>query len=82
MKLTLSETPKTGFLVTGAHISSAIARLRKVYFKNIINVLNFLTLFFFCSQKEMMVYKAGSHKVFLRIPNWPDPDQAASSEAV
>ena len=31
---------------------------------------------------KMFVVKAGIHKMLLRIANWEDPDQTASSEAV
>ena len=45
-----------------------------------VKILKFRTLFSFCSQ--MLVIRAGSHKMFFRIANREDPDQTASSEAV
>ena len=45
-------------------------------------VLNFQTLLLFLFSNEMLVLRAGSHKMLVRIVNRLDPDQTASSEAV
>ena len=46
-----------------------------------VNVLKIRTLLFLFSNK-MLVFRAGTHKVFVRIANREDPDQTVSSEAV
>ena len=38
----------------------------------------FLILF----SNKMLIFRAGIHKILVRIANWEDPDQTASSEAV
>ena len=46
-----------------------------------VNALKFRTLLFLFSNK-MLVFRAGSHKLLVRLANREDPDQTASSEAV
>ena len=46
-----------------------------------VNVLKFQTLLFLFSNK-MLVFRAGIHKMLVRIANREDPDQTASEEAV
>ena len=41
-----------------------------------------LNTFLFLFSNRMLVISARSHKMFVRIANWEDPDQTASSEAV
>ena len=50
--------------------------------KNTVYVLNFQTLLLFLFSNEMLVLRAGSHKILVRIANREYPDQTASSEAV
>ena len=51
----------------------------KVNFRCItVNVLKFQTLFSFCSQC-MLVYRAGTHKMLVRIANIEDHDQTAEA---
>ena len=38
--------------------------------------------FIFLSTNELLVIRAGIHKMLVRIANSADPDQTASSEAV
>ena len=45
-----------------------------------VNVLKFPTLFFFLFSNKMLVIKAGTHKMVVKIVNREDPDQTASSE--
>ena len=47
-----------------------------------VNVLKLLTLFSFCSQIKMFLFRAGIHKKLVRIANREDPDQTASSDEV
>ena len=47
----------------------------------IVNVLKFRTLIFLFSNK-MLVFRAGMHKILVRIANREDHDQTASEEAV
>ena len=47
-----------------------------------VNVLKFQTLFFFHFSNKMKMFKAGIHKMHVRIANREDTDQNASSEAV
>ena len=44
----------------------------------LVNVLKFQTLF----SNKMMVLRAGTHEILIRIANREDPDQTASSDAV
>ena len=46
-----------------------------------VNVLKFRILLFLFSNK-MLVFRAGIHKMLVRIASREDPDQTASSEAV
>ena len=41
-----------------------------------------LNTFLFLFTHKMLVITAGIHKMLVRIANWGDPDQTASSEAV
>ena len=41
------------------------------------NVLKFLTLFSFLFSNKMLVFRAGNHKMLVRIANRKDPDQTA-----
>ena len=45
------------------------------------NCFKIPTLLFLFSYK-MLVFRAGTHKMFVRIANREDPDQTASEEAV
>ena len=61
----------------------------QVMFKTIVkvysvNVLKFGTLFYFLFLIKLLVFRAGIHKMLVRISNREDPDQTASesSEAV
>ena len=47
-----------------------------------INIQKLLTFFSFRSQKKILVIRAGTHKMLVRIANRKDPDQTASLEAV
>ena len=48
-----------------------------------VNVYEFRTLFSFCSQIHVNDgFRAGIHKMLVRIANREDPDQTASEEAV
>ena len=42
----------------------------------------FLTTFLFLFLTKMLCFKAGIHKIHVKIRNREDPDQTASSEAV
>ena len=44
-----------------------------------VNVLKFHTLLFLFSNK-MLIFRAGSHNMLVRMENWEDPDQTASSD--
>ena len=46
-----------------------------------VNVLMLRTLFFLVSN-NMLIFRAGIHKLLVRIANREHPDQTASSEAV
>ena len=47
-----------------------------------VNILKLLTLFFFLFSNEMLVSRAGIHKMLVKIANREDPDLTASSEAI
>ena len=47
-----------------------------------INVLKFWNTFLSLFLDKMLVFRAGIHKILVRIANREDPDQTASSEAV
>ena len=44
-----------------------------------VNVLKFRTLFLFLFSNKMLLFRAGIHKMFVKVANWEDPDQTASS---
>ena len=46
-----------------------------------VNVLKFGTLFLPLFSNKMLVFRAGIHKMDVRIANREDPEQTASSEA-
>ena len=45
-------------------------------------VMFFRNTFIIRFSTKMLVVKAGIHKMLIKIANWEDPDQTASSEAV
>ena len=64
------------------HMHAAIQTLYEHYRVIItVNAQKFRTLFSLFSNK-ILVFKAGIHKVLVRIANREHPDQTASSEAV
>ena len=64
----------------GSGSEGAQQSLQEVYHKvsHTVNVLKFQTHF----SNKMLVFRAGVHKMLVRISNREDPDQTASSEAV
>ena len=40
------------------------------------------TLFSFCSKNKVLVFRAGTHKMFVKIANRENPDQTALAEAL
>ena len=63
------------FFSDDAHI------VREFHDRITVNVLKFRTLLFLFSNK-MLVFRAGMHKMLVRIANREDPEQTASLEAV
>ena len=47
-----------------------------------VNVSKIANTFLFLFTNKMLVFRAGIHKILVRIANREDPDQTASSEAV